>query len=149
MILHILKRNKWDEAICNGSYEPPSVASEGFIHCSTIEQVVETANLYFRGQPDLVVLRIDEALLVSPLKFEAPAPVGDERTDSLFPHLYGLLNLDAVDCVCDFPCDANGFFELPATLHCVQGGVHPSKAAIRFRFRHHPCRFGHVNSHHL
>jgi uncharacterized protein (DUF952 family) len=115
MILHILKRSEWDEAIRNGSYAPPSVASEGFIHCSTIEQVVETANLYFRGQPELVVLSIDEARLASPLKYEGPASAG-ERPDSLFPHLYGPLNLDAVNCTCDFPCDANGLFELPATL---------------------------------
>jgi uncharacterized protein (DUF952 family) len=119
MILHILKRSEWDEAIRNGRYAPPSIASEGFIHCSTIEQVVETANLYFRGQPDLMVLSIDEARLASPLKYEAPASVGGERADSLFPHLYGPLNLDAVDYACDFPCDPNGLFELPAILRAA------------------------------
>jgi uncharacterized protein (DUF952 family) len=62
-----------------------------------------------------MVLSIDEARLVSPLKYEAPASAGDKRADSLFPHVYGTLNLDAVNCVCDFPCDAN--VELPATLH--------------------------------
>lgn len=119
MILHILKRSEWDEAIRNGNYAPPSLGNEGFIHCSTIEQVVETANLYFRGQPDLMVLSIDEARLVSPLKYEAPASAGDECADSLFPHLYGLLNLDAVDYACEFPCEANGLFELPATLRAA------------------------------
>jgi uncharacterized protein (DUF952 family) len=119
VIFHILRRSEWDEAIRNRNYAPPSAASEGFIHCSTIEQVVQTPNLYFRGQSDLVVLSIDETRLASPLKYEAPASAGDERPHSLFPHLYGPLNLDAVDRVCDFPCDANGLFELPATLRAA------------------------------
>ncbi len=44
---------------------PPSLDAEGFIHCSTIaHQAIETANLYYRGQHDLLVLRIDERKLL-------------------------------------------------------------------------------------
>lgn len=116
MILHILKRGEWDTATHNGSYAPSTLASEGFIHCSTIAQVVQTANLFFRGQTDLVILSIDESRLTAPLKYEAPAMPGHERSDALFPHLYGALNLDAVTAVHQFPCDADGAFALPAEL---------------------------------
>jgi uncharacterized protein (DUF952 family) len=116
MVLHILKRDEWDAAKRGGIYAPPTLATEGFIHCSTIAQVVETANLFFRGQADLVILSIDESRLKEPLKHEAPAMAGHERTDALFPHLYGPLNLDAVIGVHNFPCDGDGRFTLPAEL---------------------------------
>ena len=42
------------------SYKPSSLDSDGFIHCSTINQTVDTANLFFRNEKDLVILCIDE-----------------------------------------------------------------------------------------
>lgn len=116
MILHIVKRGEWETAIKNGEYAPASLETEGFIHCSTAEQVVETANHFYRGQRDLVVVCLDEAPLSSRLKYEPAARTGDERGGALFPHLYGPLNLDAVSEVLDFPCDAEGRFVLPAAL---------------------------------
>ena len=116
MILHILRRSELDEARRAGSYAPPSLENEGFIHCSTERQVVETANLFFNGQRDLVIIVIDESRLKAELKHEPPASMGHERTDGLFPHLYGPLNLDAVAAVHEFPCDAEGRFALPAAL---------------------------------
>ena len=116
MILHILKRREWNDASAKGTYTPPSLRSEGFIHCSTASQAVATANIYFAGQPDLVILCIDESRLISPLKYEVPAVEGDVRPDTLFPHIYGPLNLDAIVSVHDFPCDAQGLFELPAAF---------------------------------
>jgi uncharacterized protein (DUF952 family) len=34
----------------------------------------------------------------------------------IFPHIYGDLNLDAVDKVLEFPCQENGGFNLPPDL---------------------------------
>ncbi|MGO9453654.1 MAG: DUF952 domain-containing protein [Candidatus Binataceae bacterium] len=116
MILHILKRREWDAAVQRGAYAPSTLGNEGFIHCSTIAQAAETANLYFPGEPDLIVLCIDKSRLASPLKYEAPASPGHARSDGLFPHIYGALNLDAVTQVLDFPCDVDGAFHLPAAL---------------------------------
>jgi uncharacterized protein (DUF952 family) len=116
MILHILNRSQWDLARQHGHYRPPSLAAEGFIHCSTITQVIATANLFYRGQRDLIVLRIDERQLVSRLQFEAPATAGDARPQALFPHIYGPLNLDAVIDVIELPCEADGSFRMPPEL---------------------------------
>jgi uncharacterized protein (DUF952 family) len=90
--------------------------SEGFIHCSTIPQVAETANIFYRGRHDLLVLRIDEQKLTSPLRFEAPAAAGDIRPTALFPHIYGPLNLEAVIDAIELPCDADGSFQLPQAI---------------------------------
>lgn len=117
MVFHIVKRDEWDATIARGAYAPASIDAEGFIHCSSAAQLLDTANLYYRGQRDLVVLCIDERALASPLKFEAPASSsGAARAGTKFPHLYGKLNLDAVTRVVDFPCAADGSFAMPAAL---------------------------------
>ncbi|MBI3758550.1 MAG: DUF952 domain-containing protein [Deltaproteobacteria bacterium] len=116
MILHILRRSEWEEALRLGTYRPPSLTAEGFIHCSTMAQVIDTANAFFRGATDLMILRIDERKLTSPLKFETPAGPGDDRPRQSFPHIYGPLNLDAVIYAIEFPCEANGSFQLPEML---------------------------------
>jgi uncharacterized protein (DUF952 family) len=116
MILHILTRSQWDLARQHCDYCPPSLAAEGFIHCSTITQVIATANLFYRGKHDLIVLRIDERKLVSRLQFEAPATAEDARPQALFPHIYGPLNLNAVIDAIELPCEADGSFRLPAAL---------------------------------
>jgi uncharacterized protein (DUF952 family) len=116
MILHMLRRHEWDLALRNGSYRPLSLDAEGFIHCSTIEEAIDTANLLFRGATDLLLLRIDETRLAAPLRFEAPAAAGDARPNTRFPHIYGALNLDAVVDAIEFPCAADGSFELPARI---------------------------------
>lgn len=117
MILHILKRSEWSDALQRGIYEPSTLGSEGIIHCSTAAQTVDTANIFFRGQPDLVLLCIDERRLTAPLKYEAPAAADDARPTALFPHIRGPLNLDAVSRIVDFPCEPDGSFRLPAAIH--------------------------------
>src|SRR5271169_6458517 len=105
MILHILRRAEWDEARHRGEYRPPSLDVEGFIHCSMIGQVVDTANIFFSAATDLLLLQIDERKLVAELKYEVPATPDDERPRTPFPHIHGALNLDAVAATIEFPCE--------------------------------------------
>jgi len=90
--------------------------AEGFIHCSTPAQVIDTANRFYRGQDDLVVLCIDESRLKAELKYEAPAMMRGETVGSLFLHLYGELNVDAVVRVDELLCEPDGSFRLPDGL---------------------------------
>ena len=116
IILHITTRAAWDAARAAGSYRAPSLDAEGFIHCSTPAQTVATANRYFRGRGDLVLLCIDESRLAD-VRYEPPAVIGgapDPRAGELFPHAYGPLALDAVVRVVPFPCNPDGSFALPA-----------------------------------
>lgn len=108
MILHIARRGEWDTAVTLGQYTTDSLATEGFIHCSTVEQVLVPANERFRGQTDLLLLCIDPALLAAPLVYE-----DCYETGMLFPHIYGPLNVTAVQSVLDFPPQADGSFVLP------------------------------------
>jgi len=115
IILHITGRGDWEEAVRQGCYRPASLAAEGFIHCSTVGQATATANSFFRGRRDLVLLCIDESRSPSPVKYEPPTggiPHHPEA-EPLFPHLYGPLHLEAVIRVVDFPAASDGTFQLP------------------------------------
>jgi uncharacterized protein (DUF952 family) len=112
-----MDRSEWQEAVHRGTYEPASLGSEGFIHCSTAMQTLDTANRFFEGRQDLVLLSIDPERLAAACRWETPLNSGDERRGELFPHVYGPLNLNAVIQVVDFPCEADQSFRWPPALH--------------------------------
>jgi uncharacterized protein (DUF952 family) len=118
MILHITTHREWEKAQLEGEYTAPSFKSEGFIHCSTLKQTVDTANIFFRGQHGLVLLCIDENKLKSECKYEDPTGGGRHNPDAgnLFPHIYGPVNIPAVINVVDFPSNEDGFFALPGEI---------------------------------
>ena len=107
-IFHITKRDEWEAAKRKGVYEAPSLASEGFIHCSTSEQVIRTANRLFRGQSGLVLLEIDISRVKADIKYEN-CEGGSER----FPHIYGPLDSTSVMRVWEFNPGEDGHFALP------------------------------------
>jgi uncharacterized protein (DUF952 family) len=122
-IYHIVAREDWEAALAAGSYRPDSLTAQGFVHCSTREQVVVTANRYFRGQDGLVLLCIEPSRLRAPLRFEPPDMPGEtpEGTQGLFPHIYGPLEPDAVVRVLPLPARADGSFALPLELSPPSG----------------------------
>ena len=111
LILHITTEKDWQTAVTNGEYRADSLASEGFIHCSTIAQVLMPANQMFAGQTDLILLTIDPAKLTAKLVYEDCYESGHQ-----FPHIYGPLNLDAVTGFVEFPPNPDGTFSLPSKL---------------------------------
>jgi uncharacterized protein (DUF952 family) len=107
-IFHIAARADWAAAQAAGAYTADSLASEGFIHCSTAAQVIATANRIFKGRHDLVLLSIDSARVKPEIRYE-----NLEGGTQLFPHIYGALAIDAVIAVHDFPPSADGSFVMP------------------------------------
>ena len=61
LIYHIARRADWESARTSGLYTADSLATEGFIHCSTARQVLATAQRIFAGRTDLVLIAIDSA----------------------------------------------------------------------------------------
>lgn len=113
-IFHITSRVAWVESVTRGHYVAPSLASEGFVHCSTQDQVLETANRYYRGHRGLVLLYIEPERLSSRLEYEAAAPVAEGSSRAgLFPHVYGPIAVHALSRVVDFE-PTRGEFEWPA-----------------------------------
>jgi uncharacterized protein (DUF952 family) len=105
VIFHICLPAAW-AAAGSGEYRSMSLDSEGFIHCSTPDQVVEVANYLFRGQRGLILLIIDPGRVISPIRYE------DAGNGKLYPHIYGPLNSSAVVAVEPFEPSADGTFAL-------------------------------------
>jgi uncharacterized protein (DUF952 family) len=116
MIYHITTCDQWEESGASGSYKAGSLESEGFIHCSTRDQVVPVANDYYLGQVGLVLLCIDPDRLTSTLRYEAPGGSHAGFESALFPHIYGPINREAVAAVVDFPPQPDGTFRPPPEL---------------------------------
>ncbi|HEX4215614.1 MAG TPA: DUF952 domain-containing protein [Candidatus Dormibacteraeota bacterium] len=95
MIYHVAYRRSWELAVGAGDYRQSTrgltLEEEGYIHASRAGQVAATANAFFAGERDLVVLVIDEGRVRADVR-EEPVPGRDE----LYPHIYGPLNVDAV-----------------------------------------------------
>jgi uncharacterized protein (DUF952 family) len=91
VIYHITTKNDWDAAQERGSYIAPSLATEGFIHCSEEQQVKGVLERYYKGKTNLVKLVIDTSELQAQLKYELAPSVNQN-----FPHIYGPINLDAI-----------------------------------------------------
>ena len=111
MIAHITTQDAWARASDGLQYTAPSLATDGFIHCSTLtpEQLLAVADANFAGQHGLVLLVIDPAQLGAAVNYEE-----FEDTGNFFPHVYGPIDLEAVVQVLDFAPQPDGTFRLPA-----------------------------------
>ena len=109
IIFHITTRPAWNRSAAEGIYRTDTLPAEGFIHCSTRDQVLQVANARFRSQADLVLLWIDTDKVTAEIIYE-----NLEGGQQLFPHIYGKLNIDAVVEVAEFEPGADGYFQVPA-----------------------------------
>lgn len=105
-IFHIVPTQLWEQA--GEPYAPTSLATEGFIHCSTAAQVSRTAAALFAGRFDLLLVEIDPGRLDAPVRWEDCYETGER-----FPHLYGPLPGGAVIDVHTYRPDDRGRFPHP------------------------------------
>ena len=108
-IFHLASREAWEQT--GPTYSGDTLESEGFIHCSTAQQVLPVANLIFKGRSDLVLLAISAEQVHCEIRYE-----NLEGGMELFPHIYGPLNRDAVVSVAPFEAGADGAFVAPPSL---------------------------------
>lgn len=118
LIYHLTSRAAWEQAQQAGEYRADSLETQGFIHFSGRDQVVRVANAVYGGTADLVLLVVDVEALHGELRHEPPDPTipAHHYDGELFPHLYGVLNTDAVISVYDFPAREDGTFEMPENV---------------------------------
>ncbi len=100
----------WSKAREARIYNPISLKTSGYIHNSTLEQLLKTANKSYKGVKNLLLLVINTKLVTEKIVFEDAGKGGQKH-----PHIYGPLSIDAVERVIPFSPDENGHFtELPA-----------------------------------
>jgi uncharacterized protein (DUF952 family) len=86
-IYHLIPAAAWQG---EDPYQPASLATEGFVHCSYADQVERVANLFFGDALALLALILDVGRLTSPVRDE------DAGTGERFPHVHGPIDRAAV-----------------------------------------------------
>ena len=112
-LYHITSREAWLDAARRGAYVAPSLAIEGFIHCSTAAQLYPVARRFYRGQNDLVLLLIDTDRLRAELRWEQAPASDDLDEEAVFPHVYGPIDMSAIVGTSDFDPDELGESGMP------------------------------------
>ena len=106
-LLHLVPGGEFD-VDDPAPYTPPSLEAEGFVHCSTPQQVAGTARLLFAGNDDLLLLVIDPRRLAAPVRHEDLYGIGQD-----FPHVYGPVPREAIVEVRPFPPGPGGRWSRP------------------------------------
>jgi len=89
VIYHIVLPEVW-AAFDADLYRAPSLAIEGFIHCSFADQLDGVIERYYDGIDELVVLEIEPERLMSRMIKEP------STNNEIYPHIYGPINRDAI-----------------------------------------------------
>lgn len=111
MIYHVVPLDDWN-AEPDRPYAPASLAEDGFVHCSPDEETtLAVVNAFYRtGARPLLALVLDEERLTATCEWEAadPAPPPGVADGTLFPHVFGPIDRDAVARVLRVRWDENG-----------------------------------------
>lgn len=108
LIFKVVNLGEWAAAEVAGRFTgAPIDHKDGYIHLSTATQLQETVSKHFRGLDDLLVVAVEATALGDALKYEV------SRGGDLFPHLYGVLPIEAVRWVKPLVLKADGGHVLP------------------------------------
>ena len=132
---HLVPAETWAARDASSPYAAPSLASEGFIHCTDgAAAMVVTANRHYHADPRaFLVLTVDLDATGSPWRFDDQA--------GLYPHVYGMIDPAAVLRAQPIPRAADGTFEafggdIPAgvrveTIYVVEATYGPDAERLR------------------
>ena len=95
-------------AVDKGTLYEDSFDSQGFIHGSPLDQLTRVANKFYADVADVKVMVVRTVKIQAAVKWE-PA------TGGLYPHIYGPMNMDAVERVVPVAKGADGRFEIGAS----------------------------------
>ena len=106
-IYHLAPADRWLHWPDSSPYLPAEYAADGFVHCTAgAARMIEVANRFYHDRADaFVVLVLELERLSAPIRWEQPP---DDIT--LFPHLYGPIDRDAVVAVHQVRRAADGTF---------------------------------------
>ena len=107
---HLVPQSYFDSFDSGVNYTPRDFAHDGFIHCTDgAEEMARTANRYYQSNPEPhYYLYIDKSRVRAPIRYEDAA--------SVYPHIYGALNRDAIIAVRTARREIDGTFREPEPL---------------------------------
>lgn len=109
-VFHLITPEAWDDAQQAGRVVPTGFADEGFVHCSTLEQLAGTIDRHLAGEDELRLLELDVDRLGADLRWE------ESRPGQVFPHLYRPIEGPDVNAVWRWRRDPDGSVRLPPEL---------------------------------
>ncbi len=110
-IYHFITQSNLDQYLGGDALVLPTLESEGFIHCSTLDQVLDVANFLEPYSEEMQLLEIDEARLVPEVKYEDAMQNG-----RFYPHVFGPVNRDAIVAIHHLEWDGEEGYLLPEIL---------------------------------
>jgi uncharacterized protein (DUF952 family) len=81
------------------------LSKEGFIHASPADQLTRVANKHYKDVKELRCAVVSKSKVLAQIKYE-PATAG------VYPHIYGPLNMDAVEQVFAIQPKSDGTFDI-------------------------------------
>lgn len=118
-VFHLIEPESWARSQAEGRVVPPSLPTEGFVHCSTAGQIVGTIGRHFAYAEELVLLALDAASLATELRWE-PGPTGEA-----YPHLYRAIELGEIQAVVPWHREPDGTVVLPERLRVSEERTAP------------------------
>lgn len=91
IIIHCLKEATWERYKDKSYYGEAYLELDGFIHCSEVSTYPRVVSNFKDIKENLVILMIDTEKVEAEIKWEDGGNCG-----VAYPHIYGLLNTDAV-----------------------------------------------------
>lgn len=87
---HLIPVPVWEVQRRQDRYKPEAYENDGFIHLTLgLDPLLKVANMFYTGDSrDFRVLILSIAKIDTEIRFEDP--------DEIYPHVYGLLNTNAV-----------------------------------------------------
>lgn len=92
MIYHITNEDRWNKALETGIYTHESLKTEGFIHCSRLDQLHKTLSKHFANENEVIILKIVDRRIKELIKIEQL-----EGAFEPFHHIYGEFKISAVE----------------------------------------------------
>lgn len=114
MLYRVAEPADWQRAQATGVFASADLHQEGFIHTSGLHQLVDTANRYYCGRRDVLLLELsEEALAAAGVEVRHEwAPARGQH----FAHVFGPIPLAAVTRTLPWEPAADGRFGLPPAL---------------------------------
>lgn len=91
IVLHATKISNWKKYDKESFFSEDNLQICGFLHCAEISTFKEVSSRYVANSSEYIILVIDIDKINSLIKWEKGGDNGQ-----LFPHIYGVLNKEAI-----------------------------------------------------
>jgi uncharacterized protein (DUF952 family) len=111
LITKLVPSKMWEGMKNNDYLYFESLDIEGFVHCSTVQQVRKVANKHYKKVENLLVLLIDTNKLIPNVVWEDIKHRGE-----IYPHIYDKINTSSIIGVFKLDVNENGDYKYSDAL---------------------------------